>query len=71
MKTFDPKDYKRYIVGINFFKQDAIRQILLRGSDGNDPGSLLEGNYKDGRRIASFKNIDDFNSKEKEFYFET
>lgn len=66
MKPFDPKEYKRYIVGFNFYKQHSIRLIFLKGADATDPTGLLEGDYKDGRRIASFKSIDDLKTKEKE-----
>jgi hypothetical protein len=64
MKDFDPKEYKRYIVGLNFYRQDTIRLIFLRGADATDPAGLLEGDYKDGRRIASLKSIDDLKSKQ-------
>lgn len=64
MQPFNPKEYKRYIVGFNFYKQDSIRLIFLRGADVIDPTKLLEGDYKDGRRIASFGSIEDFKSKE-------
>ncbi len=67
MKPFNPKEYKRFIVNFNFYKQDTIRLIFLRGADATDPTGLLEGDYKDGRRVASFKSIDEFKSKEAAF----
>jgi hypothetical protein len=66
MKPFDPKEYRRFIVNFNFYKQDTLRIIFLRGADVTDKTGLLEGDYKDGRRISSFKSIDDLKSKEKE-----
>jgi hypothetical protein len=66
MKPFNPKEYKRYIVGLNFYRQDTIRLIFLRGADATDTAGLLEGDYKDGRRIVSLKTIDELKSKEKE-----
>jgi hypothetical protein len=66
MPPFNPKEYKRYIAGFNFFKQDIIRVIFLKGGDVTDPTGLLEGDYKDGRRITSFTSIADVKSKEKE-----
>jgi len=66
MKPFDPKEYKRYIVGFNFYKQDTVRLIFLKGADAKDPKGLLEGDYKDGRRLMSFKSLDDVKSKEAE-----
>jgi hypothetical protein len=64
MKPFNPKEYKRYIVGFNFYKQDAVRLIFLRGAEAADTTGLLEGDYKDGRRIALFKSMEDVKSKE-------
>lgn len=65
MEPFDPKEYKRYIAGLNLFKKDAVRVILLRGSSAEDPTGLLEGDYKDGRRLMSFTSLSDLKSKEK------
>lgn len=67
MKPFDPKEYKRFIVNFNFYKQDTLRIIFLRGAEATDKTGLLEGDYKDGRRISSLKSIDDFKKKEKDF----
>lgn len=64
MKPFNPKDYKRYIVGLNFYKQDNIRMIFLRGADAKDPKGILEGDYKDGRRLTSIASIKDLKDKE-------
>lgn len=64
MKPFKPKEYKRYIVGFNLFKQDCLRLIFLRGASVADPTGILEGDYKDGRRLALFKSIDEVKSKE-------
>lgn len=66
MKSFDSKEYKRFIVNFNFYKQDTLRIVFLRGADATDPTGLLEGDYKDGRRISSFKSIDELKKKEKE-----
>lgn len=55
---FDPKTYKRYIVGFNFYKQEAIRLVFLRGADANNSSGLLEGDYKDGRRIMTFRSVE-------------
>ncbi len=66
MKPFDPKEYKRYIVGFNLFQKDCVRLIFLRGASVNDSSGLLEGNYNDGRRIALFRSIEETKSKEKD-----
>lgn len=66
MEPFDPKTYKRYIVGFNFFKQDAIRLIFLRGASVKDKSGLLEGDYADGRRLALFSSLADVKKREKD-----
>jgi hypothetical protein len=58
MKSFEPKEYKRYIVGFNFYKQDSIRLIFLRGADATDPKGLLTGDFKDKRKLTSFQNLE-------------
>lgn len=54
MKSFNPKEYKRYILGFNIFRKDCIRLIFLTGSKLTDPTNILEGDYKDGRRLVLF-----------------
>lgn len=58
MPDFDPKTYKRYIVGFNFYRKDAIRLIFLHGARANNDSGLLEGDYPDGRRIVTFTSIE-------------
>jgi hypothetical protein len=64
MKPFDPKEYKREIIVFNLFKG---RIMLVFPSDAkvNDKSGLLQGEYKDGRRITIFKDMEDVRSKEK------
>jgi hypothetical protein len=66
MKPFSSKEYKRYIAGFNLFKKDCIRLIFLRGSSAKNGAGLLEGDYKDGRRIALFYSVEDVKTKEKD-----
>jgi hypothetical protein len=66
MKPFNPKEYKRFIAGMNFFKNDSIRLIFLRGVLATDKTGLLEGDYKDGRRLIHFKSIGHIKEKKKE-----
>jgi hypothetical protein len=54
MAPFNPKEYKRYIIVSNFFKQDCIRLVFPSGAKLNDTSGILEGDYADGRRIAHF-----------------
>jgi hypothetical protein len=65
MPAFNPKEYKRYIVGFVFNKKVCVRLVSLRGADVTDTTSLLEGDYKDGRRLITFTSIEDVISKEK------
>lgn len=66
MKPFDPKEYKRFIVNFNFYKPDSLRVIFLRGKEVTDPTGLLEGDFKDSRRITSFGSIEELKTKENE-----
>lgn len=64
MKPFDPKEYKREIVVMNLFK-GRIMLVFPSGAKVKDTSGLLEGDYKDGRRIATFKDLNDVKAKEK------
>jgi hypothetical protein len=64
MKPFDPKEYKREIVVMNLFK-GRIMLVFPSGAKVNDTSGLLEGDYKDGRRITIFTNLNDVKAKEK------
>jgi len=65
MKPFPPKEYKRYIVGFNFFRKNCIRLIFLRGALVKDHAGILERDYADGRRLALFSGMDDLKQKKK------
>lgn len=65
LPAFDPKEYKRYLVGFNFFKKDQLRLIFLRGASVQDKTGLLTGDYKDGRRLASFGSVEEVKAKER------
>ena len=64
MKPFDPKEYKRDIVVMNLYK-GRILLVFPSGAKVKDGSGLLEGDYKDGRRTVSFKDIEDVKTKEK------
>jgi hypothetical protein len=64
MKTFDPKEYKRHIVNFNFFKKDCIRLIFLRGA--LVKSKLLEGDFKDQRKLILFHDMKEVKSNKKE-----
>lgn len=65
MKAFEPKEYKRYIVGFVFNKTEVIRMVFLKGANATDPTGILEGSYIDGRRLAVFSSLEDIKIKEK------
>jgi uncharacterized protein YdhG (YjbR/CyaY superfamily) len=62
MKPFDPKEYKREIAVFNLHK-NRLMLVLPSGAKIKDTGGLLEGDYKDGRRLIIFKDEKDIKSK--------
>jgi len=64
MKPFDPKEYQREIIVFNLYK-NRIMLVFPSGAKVNDTSGLLEGDYKDGRRITVIKDLNDVQSKEK------
>ena len=65
MKPFDPKEYKREIAVFNLFK-NRIMLVFPSGAKVIDKSGLLEGDYKDGRRLAVFTDLKDVKAKEKD-----
>ena len=64
VKPFDPKEYKREIIVFNLFK-GRIMLVFPSGSKITNTFGLLEGDYKDGRRLLIFKDLEDVLSKKK------
>ena len=64
MKDFDPKEYKRDIAVFNLFK-NRIMLVFPSGAKIEDKSGLLEGDFKDGRRTITFKDLKDVKAKEK------
>lgn len=62
MAAFDPKEYKRDIAVMNL-RKSRIMLVFPSGAKVNDTSGLLEGDYKDGRRLAIFKDLDDVKAK--------
>ncbi|MBK0380614.1 DUF1801 domain-containing protein [Mucilaginibacter segetis] len=56
MEEFDAKQYKRDIVVMNLHK-NRLMLVFPTGVKVNDTTGFLEGNYPDGRRVVSFKDI--------------
>jgi hypothetical protein len=63
MPPFNPKEYKRHIIVFNFHRKDCIRLVFPSGARIADTTGLLEGDYKDGRRLASFSGTAEVDSK--------
>ena len=65
MKEFDPKEYKRDMIVMNLHR-GKIMLVFPTGAKVKDTSGLLEGDYKDGRRIATFKDAADVKAREKD-----
>ncbi len=65
MKPFNPKEYKRELVVFNFYKKTYLLLVFPSGAIVNDDSGLLEGDYKDGRRLVKISDLADLKSKEK------
>ena len=63
MTQSDPKEYRRYLVVSNLFQKDCIRLVFWQGGRVNDTSGFLEGDYKDGRRLAHFRSMEDVEAK--------
>ena len=59
MKPFDPKEYKRDIIVVHTRKNEALL-VFPTGAVIQDTTGLLEGDYADGRRMARFRSLADF-----------
>ena len=64
MKPFNAKEYKRDLLVINLTKGYALL-VFPTGAIIEDTTGILEGDYKDGRRLATFKTLDDVKAKGK------
>jgi len=65
MKPFDPKEYKREIIVLNLHK-NRIMLVWPSGAKLEMNTGLLEGDYKDGRRLIVFNDMNDILSKKNE-----
>ncbi|MBL7869627.1 MAG: DUF1801 domain-containing protein [Flavobacterium lindanitolerans] len=66
MKPFDPKEYKRDILVMNIRPGKSILLVFPTGIKITDTSGLLEGNYSDGRKIATIKNLEEAKSRQKD-----
>ncbi len=65
MEPFDPKEYKRHLVVFNFHKRDCVRLVFWHGDRAGDKTGFLEGDYKDGRRLATIASLEELASRKK------
>jgi hypothetical protein len=65
MNPYNPKEYKRELVVFNFYKKDYLLLVFPSGAKVNDISGILEGDYKDGRRLVKINDLADLKSKEK------
>ena len=65
MKPFTPKEYKRELIVFNLYKKDYVLLVLPSGAKLNDATGLLEGDYKDGRRLVKIYDVADAKTKQK------
>jgi hypothetical protein len=65
MKAFNAKEYKRDILVIHTRKEQALL-VFPTGAKIPNPIGILEGDYTDGRRMITFKTIEEVDKKEKD-----
>jgi hypothetical protein len=65
MKPFNPKEYKRDIAVVNIHR-GYVLLVFPTGAIVKDDSGLLEGDYKDGRRLAKFMNVKEVKAREKD-----
>jgi hypothetical protein len=63
MQDFAPKEYKNYIVGFVMNRTDCVRLVFLFGKRLDNADGLLEGTFKDERKLAVFNSMQDVKNK--------
>lgn len=61
---FDPKEYKRDLV-VFHLRKGIVLLVFPTGVIIKNEDKFLEGNYTDGRRMLTIKNLEDFKLKER------
>ncbi len=64
IENYIPKEYKRELIVFNIHKKPYLLLVFPTGSKISDPLNLLEGEYKDGRRLLKINSVEDLRSKE-------
>jgi hypothetical protein len=65
MKPFNPKEYKRELIVFNLHNRNYALLVLPSGAKLKDTSGLLEGDYKDGRRLVKIYDLADADAKAK------
>lgn len=63
MKPFDAKEYKQDLLVLNIHRKQGIIIVFPTGNKIKDASGLLEGNYSDGRKTATIKDLEDAEAK--------
>ena len=66
MQPFDPKEYKRDIIVLNLRQKGHVLLVLPTGAKVTDSWGILEGDYKDGRRMVTIKSVDELEVKKEQ-----
>ncbi len=65
MEPFSAKEYRRHLIVFNFHRKDCIRLVFWHGDRANDKSGLLEGEYADGRRLATLSSVEELQASKK------
>jgi hypothetical protein len=65
MKAFDPKEYKRDLVVVNLSQKNHVLLVFPTGASIKNTSGILEGDYKDGRRMVKIHDLKELKTKEK------
>ncbi|MFN3850918.1 MAG: DUF1801 domain-containing protein [Spirosomataceae bacterium] len=63
MAEFDPKEYKRDILVMNFNRKDHVLLVFPTGAKIDSSSEILEGDFKDGRKMVKIFDLDDLRNK--------
>jgi hypothetical protein len=61
--NYDPKTYLKDLLVLHLRKPNQILMVFPNGALIDPPNEVLEGNYKDGRRMISIVKGEDLNKK--------
>ncbi|MGE0640875.1 MAG: DUF1801 domain-containing protein [Thermoanaerobaculia bacterium] len=65
MEPFPAKEYRRHLVVFNFYRKESLRLVFWHGDRAEDRTGFLQGDYADGRRIASLSTVDELAARRK------